>query len=353
MPDELLPNNQHISVKDMLKAQYAQNYERFIIFANVLVPPFSSSGRWHQLSKDGWTVIPTSDGREYFKEFEVANTNPKDWVTSIDSLNRLLLAYFISDFSPRKIYNFELPGHILEKSPNLLVVFGLNRKLSIEDNATLASEMSGTLFNGLVHNDPNSEPDISLIYEWYDVFEDKVLFNCVNLVKESFILINRQFGYGGFYNYVDLAMGIMLLVSALEGLFTNGQENTGDIKFKFKIVGSLYYQKNVTAEFLKKIDDSVHNEKFTESQFRQILSILYDLRSDVAHGSYAKILKGKNWKTLLSLLKVYYDDSFDQAVLSKHVAMALGLLQKHLLALIIQSKADLSKGISIIDEIKI
>ena len=338
----------------MLKAQYAENSEWFIIFANVLVSPFSSSSGWHQLSKDGWNVIPTSGGREYFKKFKLVDSSPKDWVASIDSLNRLLLAYFISDFSPRKIHSFELPGHIFEKLPNLFMIFGSNQnKLSIENNAMLASEMSGTIFNGMGNTDPNAETDISLIYEWYDVFENKVLFNCVNLVKEAFILTNRQFGNGGFYDYVELAMGIMLLVSALEGLFTNGQESTGDIKFKFKIVGSLYYQKNVTTDFLKRFGDHSFNEKFTKHEFEQILSILYDLRSDVAHGSYAKILKGKNWKTLLSLLKVHYDDNFDQAILSKHVAMALGLLQKHIFALIIQSKTDLSKGINIIDEIKI
>lgn len=353
MSDNLFSEGQYVS-KDMVKAYYAQNPEMFVIFANVLVPPFSSSNVWHQLSKDGWNVIPTSGGREYFKEFKIANTSPKDWVASIDSLNRLLLAYFISDFSPRKIHGFELPGHIFEKLPNLFVVFGSNQnKLSIESNSGLAFEMSGTIFNGMGNSDPNSGPDISLIYEWYDAFENKILFNCVNLVKEAFVLINRQFGNGGFYNYVELAMGIMLLVSALEGLFTNGQENTGDIKFKFKIVGSLYYQKNVTTDFLKRFGSYEFNEKFTKNQFEQILSILYDLRSDVAHGSYAKILKGKNWKILLSLLKVHYDDNFDQAVLSKHVALALGLLQKHLLALIIQSKTDLSKGINIIEEIKI
>jgi len=340
------------SHKSILKAEYAKDPERFVVFANVLVPAFST--RWHELSKDGWNVIPTSGGTEYYKEFVIATSTPKEWIASIDSLNRLLLAYFISDFAPRKIHSFELPQHIIEKLPNLFFVFGSDQSKFFNDyKHQLSFDMSGNIFNGLISDDPHYQTDISLIDEWYDVFSNKVLFNCVNLIKESFILINRQFGSSGFYNYIELAMGIMLLVSALEGLFTNGQDSIGDIKFKFKIVGSLYYQKYVTTEFLEKFDRGVATEKFTESQFREILSRLYDLRSDVAHGSYEKIFKGKHWKELLSLLKVGYDDNYDRVMLTKHAALALGLLQKHLFALIIQSKTDLSKGINIIDDIKI
>lgn len=345
MPDEF-------SHKSIIKAQYAQNTERFVVFANVLVPPFST--RWHQLSIDGWNVIPTSGGTEYVREFVVAETTPKEWIASIDSLNRLLLAYFISEFSPRKLHSFELPHHLIEKLPNLFFVFGSDQSEFFNANKhQLSFEMSGDIFNGLISNDPHYQTDISLINKWYEIFNNKVLFNCVNLVKESFILINKQFSNMGFPNYVDLAMGIMLLVSALEGLFTNGQDNIGDIKFKFKIVGSLYYQKYVTAEFLKRFESSGNTEKFSESQFREILSRLYDLRSDVAHGSYEKIFKGKHWRELLALLKVHYDDNFDRVILSKHAALALGLLQKHLFALIIQSEMNLAKGINIIDEMKI
>jgi hypothetical protein len=64
----------------------------------------------------------------------------------------------------------------------------------------------------------------------------------------------------------------------------------------------------------------------------------------------ASILKF-HWKKILTILNVQYDAKLNKAVLSKNIALALGLLQKHILALIVQSKADLHKGVDILDEI--
>lgn len=346
-------------LEHILKARYANDAEHFLVFAEILGPSFQAG--WHQLSKDGWTVVfsPYSSAK-YYKVFEITST-PEDWLNSIDSLNRLLLAYFINDFSPRKIYGFELPNN-LEQTVfiGLTTVFGAPQieqiradhrtKLEFyERKSKLSFDMSGIIFNGM-SSDPNLQIDDSLIEKWYDIFREKVLFTSVNLLEESFILINRQWNSLSFFNYMDLSMGIILLVSALENLFTYKQENFADIKFKFGVVGSLYYQKNVTTEFLKKFDGNLLGGKFSRTQFQQILFALYDLRSDIAHGSYSKILKGKNWKRLFGLLKVGYDDSLNKAILSKHIALALGLLQKHILALIIQSNIDLLKGATIIDE---
>lgn len=353
MLEKLIQPNQELPSEDILKAIYAQSSDYFLVFANILGPSFQAG--WHQVSKDGWFVVfPTYGGTKYCKEFKITST-PEDCIKSIDSLNRLLLAYFINDFSPRKIHSFELSTNLqIEKRVELFFVFGNNQLGSSfnQENTTSSFIMSGTIFNGMA-DDPNAQIEDALIYKWYKIFENTTLFTSVSLLQEAFILINRHFSAMSFYSYIDFSMGVMLLVSALENLFTKSKENHADIKFKFQVIGSLYYQKNVTEDFLKKFNGGMSTGKFSQSDFRQILKELYDLRSDIAHGSYSQILKGKSWKNILALLKVHYDDSFNQAILSKHAAMALGMLQKHILALIIQSGTDLLKGVDIVDEVKI
>jgi hypothetical protein len=213
--------------------------------------------------------------------------------------------------------------------------------------------MSGTIFNGM-RADPNAQIEDELIDKWYQIFTHKALFTSISLLEESFIYINKQFSQWNFFNYIEFSTGIILLVSALENLFTFNETHFADLKFKFKVIGSLYYQKNVTDEFLAKIGGDSPNQKFSQSDFQQILAELYDLRSDIAHGSYKKILEKKHWKKLFDLIKVRgYDGPGNAAILLKHAALALGLLQKHLFALIIQSNTDLQKGSKIIGEIEI
>ena len=345
-----LPKNEQFSQKDYLQKLYEGNTENFIVIAHVLVEPFLTG--WHQFSMDGWTVIPTSGGRQYFKEFRMTST-PDDWLNAITSLNKILLSYFICEGVPRIIYGFELPKHLPpEKFLQLPLIFGNSiHDFSIEEHATKSSELSAFIFNGMVSNDPYYQAEISQIEDWYELFNNEVVFNCVNLVRESFVIINKQFNTFAYFNFVNICTGIVLLVSALEGLFTHNQENTADIKFKFTTIGSIYYEKNVTEEFLGKYDSGQRNKKIAHLQFKNLLSELYNLRSTIAHGNYSKITKIKEWKKILTLLNVQYDEKLNQAVLSKHIALALGLLQKHILALIVQSKADLHKGVDILDEI--
>jgi len=343
-------NSQGLPLEHELRAAYAQSTESFLVFADILGPSFQAG--WHQLEKDGWFVVfPTYGGTKYCKEFKITST-PDDWLKSIDSLNRLLLAYFISDYEPRKIHSFEMvDNREIEKRIQLFSVFGNHQKASSINSETAKSSfnMSGWIFNGWA-GDPNTQIEDVLIDKWYRILDNKTLFTSISLLQESFILTNKQFNGMNYYSYIDFSIGIMLLVAALENLFTNKQENHADIRFKFCVIGSLYYQKNVTDDFLRKFHNGADDGKFNQGDFRQILKELYDLRSDIAHGSYSKILRGKNWKNILALLKVHYDESFNQAILSKQVAMALGILQKHILALIIQSEIDLLKGAEIIDE---
>lgn len=350
MSEHHLPDKIPLSEKDLLQKLYEENSESFIIIAHVLVEPFLSG--WHTFSMDGWTVIPTSGGKQYVREFKMSST-PDDWLASITSLNKILLSYFICEFEPRIIYGFELPKHLPpEKFIPLVLVFGNSIEDSSREEQTKKSfELSTFLVNGWVSNDPHYQTDISLINEWYELFNNEIVFNCVNLIRESFVIINRQFNTNSFFNFLDICTGIVLLVSAMEGLFTNNQDNNADINFKFTTIGSFYYEKNVTEDFLGRFNTAHKYKKLTHFQFKKLLSELYSMRSAVAHGNYSKIKKAGEWKKILNLLDVHYDNNVNQAYLSKQIAIALGLFQKHILALIVQSKADLHKGVDILDEI--
>jgi len=356
-------DNDYPEPEHIIRARYAQDSEHFIVFADILAPSFQAG--WHQLSKDGWAIVYSPyGGTKYYKVFNISST-PNDWIESIDSLNKLLLAYFVNDFIPRKIYRFSLVGNFNEVFYfNLINVFGsprieptrIDERTKIElfeaEKSIQSFHMTGTIFNGM-REDPNAQIADKLIDRWYLIFDNKVLFSSIGLLQESFIFINRQFSSMNYFNYTEFSTGIILLVSALENLFTHNQDNFADIKFKFCVIGSLYYHKNVTTEFIQKIENGATNKKYSRIEFHQILSELYDLRSDIAHGSYKKILSNKSWKRLFKILNVHYEESINKAILLKHAALALGLLQKHLFALIIQSNTDLLRGSKIVDEMEI
>lgn len=348
--DSQFPKNEQQSPIDQLQKSHERNPENFTVIAHVLIDPFLSG--WHEFSIDGWAVIPTSGGRQYLKEFPISSL-PTDWIKAINSLNKILLSYFICESEPRIIYGFELPRNLpIEIKLQLTMIFGNSiNDFSIEDNAKKSFEVTSSVLHGTGNNDPYYQTDISLIQDWYEFFENnESVFNCVNMVRESFVIINKQFNTFTYLNIVNICTGIVLLVSALEGLFTLNQDNSGDIKFKFTTVGSTYYEKNVTEDFLGKYAPEQQDKKIAYLQFKNLLSELYNLRSTIAHGDYSKVTQIKVWKKFLTLMYVQYDETLNQALLSKNIAFALGLLEKHILALIVQSRADLHKGVNILDE---
>lgn len=351
MSEIQLPESEQLSPIEQLRKYYEDNKEAFIVIAYVFVAPFRMI--WHEFSIDGWTVIPTSGGGQYFKEFQISST-PDEWLKAINSLNKILLSYFICEGEPRIIYGFELPRNLpIEKLLQLTLIFGTSiQDSSNEERGLKSSELSSFLVTGMISNDPYYRTDISLIQDWYEFFENnESVFNCMNMVKESFVIINKQLNTYTYLNLINISTGIILLVSALEGLFTLNQDNNGDIKFKFTTVGSIYYEKNVTKELLGKYGSEPVNKKIEYIQFRKLLSELYNLRSTIAHGDYSKITQKKVWKKFLTLMNFQYDETINQAVLTKNIAFALGLLEKHILALLVQSRADLYKGVNILDEV--
>lgn len=323
--------------------------KKFKVRAIILVPPFH--GYYFHLSINGWSVTPTSGGTEYTREFNY-DSDRKDWLNSIEDLRFILLACFLDDLAPRIIHSFKIEG-LKDKESLMKAVFvfgnSQDNNLTIEDKAIQSFYFSGELFNGQYNNNPHYQPNIELIQEWFEFFkENKYIATNLSLIQESFILFNSYFNKLTFYETVTLLNGVILLVSGLEGIFLQNQNEFSDLTFKFSLIGSIFYQKYANEEFLRRFEDN--QRKFTQQEFREILKELYYIRSYIAHGDYKKLYNCKTWKKFLNLKNVASDEN-DLPMTLKNVALALGLLEKHIFAIIIGAKKDLLRGIKIINDI--
>lgn len=326
--------------------------EAFSVKANVLVPPFHRY--YFNLNIDGWVVVPTSGGTEYVKIFE-PNSKRSAWLHSITNLRYILLASFLDDFAPRVIDNFQIESIITDENRLALsLVFGSNifenNNTSIEDSAKKASYISGEIFNGQYNNNPHYQPDINRIQFWYDTFNSNTgLAINLNFIMQSFVLFNKYFSNFSFYDPTDLLNGIVFLVSGLEGIFLKGQNDISDLLFKFRTIGSIYYDRYVEEEMLKRFGTS--DKKFSIQNFREILRLLYKLRSSIAHGDYEVLYKPKTWKEMITRMNVHYDNKDPIDIILKHAAMALGIFEKHILSLVIGAEENLLKGPKIMDDV--
>ena len=136
------------------------------------------------------------------------------------------------------------------------------------------------------------------------------------------------------------------MVAGLENLFFHRSSDQADISFKFRVVGSAYYAKYVTDDFLSQYEDGAR--KLNPSEIKELLGLLYSLRSAIAHGKGGSYSSGKStklWKRLFEILHVAETDPTDRSKFYSHVLLSLGILQKHIFALISCSKDQLAKGL--------
>ena len=329
--------------------------ESFTVKANILVPPFHMY--YFNLDIEGWIVTPTSGGTEYTKTF--TNSSKKDWIEAVTNLKNILLSCFLDDFSPRIIKSFETD--IINKLTSehddmfkrfqLLSIFGENRGgIAQEDQAREAFYFSGELFNGACKNHLHYQPDIKQIRDWFYLLRmHPYLATNLNLIQQSFGLINKFFNSFNYFDPSDLLTGIILLVSGLEGIFLKNQNDVADLVFKFSTIGSIYYDCYAKENILDKFGKG--SKKFSITDFRRVLKTLYSLRSQIAHGDYQKLIDNKAWRQLLVLLNVEYRDQNDIQITLKQSALALCILQKHLLSMFVGAKENLLKGVNIIEEV--
>lgn len=318
------------------------------IDAYILVPPFHRY--YFDLSINGWKVIPTSGGTRYTKDFN-DNTTSDEYLSSLEDLQIILVACFIEDFSPRKVFGFSFENENRNEILNAITVFGssISQQPTTEELAQQSFNISGELF-GPPLSDPHYIPDLSLIKEWFVILkENRYLFIALQTLMNSFITFNNYFNSSGYFDRSKLLDGITLLISSLESIFLHGQDDHSDITFKFSLIGSIYYERFVTDEMIKKFGEQY--KKFSYIDFKSILKELYRIRSHIAHGQYDSLMRAKNWRKFLDQKSVYYEESFKENHLFKSVSLALCLFEKHIFSLIKASKKNLLNGINIIDQI--
>lgn len=298
----------------------------------------------------GWKVQDVARHTMCAQEF-LRPVNPDDVYGAIHDLENILLAMFAADYLPRKIFRFAYSGDLDKESRlDLMEILGDCRDALVSDKQIpiYAFVQSGTVFGTGLRPAEDAGSSVSLIQNWFDFFcQHRDVAASIGLVKESYLIINRLHGHFRYHDYLELGTALILLVSGLESLFARksleGESNTET----FQRVGSAYYDTFVTEDFLNKFGAEVR--QLSSHDIRMVLKMLYRIRSKIAHGSFYGLLTGDRrieWNTILSILNVTRSESFSRSLWMRHVLLALGLLQKHLTALICCSKKHLVAGIN-------
>ena len=321
-----------------------------IIEATVLVPPFHMY--YFELDISGWRVEPTSGGTKYIKKF-TSKASIDDYLSSLEDLNNILICCFIEDFSPRRTFGLTFTSDNQKEMLNAINVFGnpINKKPTEGELAREAFNINSEMFGPPLSN-PKYIPNVTLIKEWFSILKsNKYLLISLQTLMNSFIIFNNFFNSFNYFDRSKLLDGIILLISSLESIFLHGQDDHSDVTFKFSLIGSMYYERFVTDEMIKKFGERY--KKFSYKDFQSILKELYKIRSSIAHGQYYSLIHARNWRKFLDQKSVFYEESLKENHLFKSISLALCLFEKHIFTLIKASKTNLLNGINIVDSITI
>ena len=278
--------------------------------------------------------------------------------SAISTLEQLLLAMFINDHLPRRIFYFDHPKDLPKETKlELMSILGqCGDPLTRYPERELAIKGFGQA--GWIFTHKPDEPmdvlaQVDAIEEWFELFaKSDAVAASVGLIQESFAALNEFSASHRYHDYLALSKAIILMVSGLESLFFSQSEDRADIAFKFRLVGAMFYERFVAEDYLRRFGTDAKKLKFVE--MKKLLGRLYDIRSMIAHGKAQSILKGNEllkWNRVFELLRVAPVDSSNKSAFLRQMVLALGLLQRHLLALIACSKENLAKGATIVDEI--
>ena len=322
----------------------------------VVAPGSFNNARYH-FDFSLWKPSDNSRTMIFTREFE-RSTDDLKLVSSIEELEKIILSLFLCDFVPRKIYYFEYGA--VNPSDDLSLrfwrVFGQPRTY-LESEQIIDGKSFHRLgsfnFTPMLNIDSVS-PEFA-IKSWFDLLtQNPHIAASLALIQESFGLAHELNAGSRITSFTELSTVLLLLVSGLESLFTYGSDSHADISFKFRTVGAAFYTKYVNETSLRKnpIDS---RGKFTYTEFKNILQILYDLRSTIAHGNFnltffseKKIRKSLD--DLFSIVHVVDVNKDMKSIYFVSLLLALGLLEKHILGIFRDTKTNLNMGVNILDE---
>ena len=324
------------------------------------VAPGSSNNASYDFDFSLWKPSDNSGTLLFTREFE-NDTDDYLLLKSIEELEKIILALFLCDSVPRKIYFFEYSEALSENPETYSTgmkfwrVFGQPRA-HFESEQIISSKSFSRL--GLFNETPLRKIDYvaseSEIKSWFEFLsENSHIASSLQLIQASFGLAHELYAGFRIINFTELSTVLLLLVSGLEILFT--QPRSRKISYEFRTVGAAFYSKYVSETAFQE-NSFVRKGKFETSNFEDILRILYKLRSSIAHGNFnLTFFSDEKIRELLddlfSLVSVGKFNKDMKRIYFAHLLIALGILENHILEIFRNAKTDLNKGVKILDEI--
>lgn len=321
-----------------------------------VVAPGSHNNARYQFNFSLWKPSDNSSTLFFTREFDYS-TNDLKLVSSIEELGKIILSLFLCDSVPRKLYCFEYGIDPSDgDSLKFWRVFGQPRT-HLESEQIISSKSFNRL--GLFNQGPmlniDFVPPESDIKFWFEFLSQNPHISAsLALIQESFGLAHELYAGLRITSFTDLSTVLLLLVSGLESLFTYGSESHADISFKFRTVGAAFYTRYVKQTSLERSNINQRG-KFTYTEIKNILRILYELRSAIAHGNFnLTFFSEKKIRKLLddlfAIVGVGEVNKDMKSIYFAHLLLALGLLENHILGIFRDARANLNMGVNILDE---
>jgi len=320
-----------------------------------VVAPGSHNNARYSFEFSLWKPTDNSSTLFFTRDFE-DNAKDSELVDSIEELEKIILSLFLCDSVPRKLYCFEYGNSSIdENNQKFWRVFGLSRT-HLESEQILSSKSFSRL--GLFNRTPllniDSVPSESEIMTWFKFLSQNAHISAsLALIQESFGLAHELLAGFRITSFTELSTVILLLVSGLESLFTHQSDSHADISFKFRTVGAAFYTKYVNEASLES-DIMKQRGKFSYTEIKNILQILYDLRSTIAHGNFNLTFFSKkkireSLDDLFSKVGVGEVNKNMKSIYFAHLLLSLGFLENHILGIFRDAKANLNMGVNILD----
>lgn len=323
----------------------------------VVGPGSANNGRYN-LKLGSWELVDKSFTMLFSQDFD-PEVDDRTLLKSVEELQKILLALFITDSIPRRIFCFEYGDNLTQlQRMKFWRVFGVPRThLESEQIVETKSFSRIGLFN-IEHfyvRPLDFVAGQSVVQPWFEFFSNHPrIASSLLLIQESYGLAHELSSGLRITNFAELSTVLLLLVSGLESIFTNPDDSNADISFKFRTVGAAFYSKYVNEESLGRTV-GFHTGTFTYKEFKDILNIIYGLRSSIAHGGFGfgffeKEKIQKSLDKLFEKVGVSAVDNQIKTVYFSNLITALGILEVHILEIYRSAKENLNRGVNILDE---
>lgn len=296
-----------------------------------------------------WSPVANTGGRRYYVKLPL-KFQPELWNSLVEDMNFLLTAYFLTDFEPRELLDFKPKTSKEDILLQTYLTFGQATFIELPNANDLSKEpntINSPRIIGLsIFNSPVRDIQFSKDYPWDELkkhysflLKNNEYLKPLMLIRESFMNFNMVTSSTTHPRENELIIGIILLVSALEKLMLNPEND--DNTLRFTLIGAILYQNNFPKD--SGLQFGVPKLSFQEAKI--LFNILYKIRSDIAHGRLETLSKktNKSWQKLAQIFKVTIPDNLEFSARIKLYSFVMELLQAHMAIFIKYSLEDFFK----------